>query len=253
VYAGDMLGNVWKFDLTSNDPAEWGVTRLFTATDDEGNAQPITAGIAVATHPLTNKRWIFFGTGRYLTSDDVSRSTTQSLYGFMDEDSALAKDDLKKRTIVVTNAQSNGYPVRAFETREALPADKKGWYIDLPAAGERIIQDAQVVSTFLITASIIPIGSACDPEGRGYINALDAFTGTSAGWSYFDLDNNPGTDDRVEGLPVGSVDVGVGMPTLPNLLRGRFVVGGSGGSELGGTRTLSPRWDRVSWREIRRD
>src|SRR5690606_21082318 len=131
------------------------------------------------------------------------------------EDSALAKDDLKKRTIVVTNAQSNGYPVRAFEARETLPADKKGWYIDLPAAGERIIQDAQVVSTYLITASIIPIGSACDPEGRGYINALDAFTGTSAGWSYFDLDNNPGTDDRVEGLPVGSVDVGVGMPTLP--------------------------------------
>ena len=259
VYAGDMLGNVWKFDLTSNDPAEWGVTRLFTATDDEGNAQPITAGIAVATHPLTNKRWIFFGTGRYLTTDDVSSTAVQSMYGFVDDGTPIVRRgagaNLTSRTVQVTGNVS-GYPVRGFEANTPLPPNSKGWFIDLPESGERIVQDAQVVSTFLITASVIPSGDACESGGRGFINALDAFTGTSAGGSYFDLDGDGSTSDEVIGTPprpVGSVNVGGGMPTLPNLLRGRFVVGGSEGSDVRGTRTLAPRWDRASWREIRRD
>lgn len=259
VYAGDMLGNVWKFDLTSNDPAKWGVTRLFTATDDEGNAQPITAGIAVATHPLTNKRWIFFGTGRYMTTDDVSSTAVQSMYGFVDDGTPIVRSgagaNLTSRTVQVTGNVS-GYPVRGFEANTPLPPNSKGWFIDLPESGERIVQDAQVVSTFLITASVIPSGDACESGGRGFINALDAFTGTSAGGSYFDLDGDGSTSDEVIGTPprpVGSVNVGGGMPTLPNLLRGRFVVGGSEGSDVRGTRTLAPRWDRASWREIRRD
>jgi type IV pilus assembly protein PilY1 len=102
VYAGDMLGNVWKFDLTSDDPDEWEVVRLFTASDEEGNSQPISAGITIATHPVTNKRWIFFGTGRYLTSEDVSWSKPQSIYGFMDEGTLLTKSELQQRTVTVT-------------------------------------------------------------------------------------------------------------------------------------------------------
>ena len=58
-----------------------------------------------------------------------------------------------------------------------------------------------------------------------------AFTGTSAGGSYFDLNGKADTgDSTVGGVPVGSVNVGGGMPTLPNLLRGLLVVGGSGGA-----------------------
>jgi len=254
VYAGDMLGNVWKFDLTNTSPASWTGTRLFTAAVG-GVAQPISGGLALAVHPLTNQRWVFFGTGRYMTTDDVSSTAVQSLYGFVDEDEEVAREDLTRRTVQVTGTVG-GFPVRGFESRAPLPAGSKGWYIDLPESGERIVQDAQVVSTFLITASIIPSGDACESGGRGFINALDAFTGTSAGGSYFDLDGDGSTSDEVIGTPprpVGSVNVGGGMPTLPNLLRGRFVVGGSEGSDVRGTRTLAPRWDRVSWREIRRD
>ncbi|MDH5835549.1 pilus assembly protein [Luteimonas kalidii] len=255
-YAGDMLGNVWKFDLTDASPAAWTATRLFTATNDDGAAQPISGAITIASHPIRSQRWLFFGTGRYLTADDISTSgaDVQSMYGFIDEGAAIERSDLTERTIAVTDESLNGYPVRAFEERSGLPVDSKGWYIDLPESGERIIQDAQVVSTFLVTASMIPSGNACNPDGGGYINALDAFTGTSAGASYFDLGGEAGTDDSVIGdddLPVGSVDVRTGMPTLPNLLRGLIVVGGTGSGNLRGLRTLTPRWDRASWREIR--
>ena len=135
-----------------------------------------------------------------------------------------------------------------------MPATSDGWYIDLPDEGERIVQDAQVVSTFLITASMKPSGDACSSSGSGYINALDAFTGTSAGGSYFDLNGKADTgDSTVGGVPGGSVNVGGGMPTLPNLLRGLLVVGGSGGADVSSIDTLAPRWDRVSWRELRAD
>lgn len=257
VYAGDMLGNVWKFDLTNASPASWSSVSLFTAMAG-GVAQPITGAVTLATHPQTNRRWVFFGTGRYMTQGDVSNTAVQSLYGFVDDGTAIVRGsggNLTQRTVEVTSGDVSGYPVRGFQAKAALPASSKGWYIDLPDSGERVVQDAQMVSTFLITASIVPSGDACESGGSGYINALDAFTGTSAGGSYFDL-NGDGSSNEVVGTPsrpVGSVNVRGGMPTLPNLLRGRFVVSGSADSEVRGTATLRPRWDRVSWREITAD
>lgn len=258
VYAGDLQGNVWKFDLRSASPAAWTATRIFSAA--KGVAQPITGGLAVATDPATNKRWVFFGTGRFLTTGDVDdRSTNaQSIYGVKDEDAPYSRSDLTQRTITVTATQPNGYPVRAFEAKSALPATSKGWYVDLPGAGERIVQDTQIASNFVVTASMIPEGDACEGSGTGYINALDAFTGTSGGTSFFDLNNDGKTDDSgvPGGLPIGSANMGVGMPTRPVLLPGQFVLGGSGnGTEagLGGGRSFGMQWQRVSWREIRQD
>ena len=261
-YAGDMLGNVWKFDLTSTTASAWSATRLFTARDSSGNAQPISAGLTVAVDPRTRKRWVFFGTGRFLTVEDAdpNNATTQSMYGFIEDETALDRSALTARTLTVTSGSSDGYAVRAFQEKAPLPDDSMGWYIDLPAEGERIVQDAQRVSNVLVTASMMPTGDACEAAGSGYINALDAFTGTSTGSSFFDLNNDGSTADQtVGGLPVGSVDYGVGMPTLPNLLRGLLVVSGTdiGGDEASGagqgrgSGTAAMRWDRVSWREVR--
>lgn len=256
VYAGDLLGNVWKFDLTSSTPADWKAHKLFAAGGGNGS-QPISGGVTVATHPRTFKRWVFFGTGRYLTAEDADpllSNTTQSMYGFMEDDTdTLVAADLTQRTFKVTGEEVNDVPVRAFEARTPLPADSQGWYVDLPGVAERIVQDAQVVSGYLITASMTPTGDACEPAGSGYINALDAFTGTSPGaGSFFDLDGKPDTASVVDGLPVGSIGVGVGMPTLPNILRGRMLVSGTNAG-LASPAIVTPQWDRVSWREIRRE
>ena len=252
-----MLGNVWKFDLTSTNPSSWSATRLFTALDDESRPQPITAAVAVATNPRTFERWVFFGTGRYLLAEDAdpANATVQSMYGFAEPPTGTAwtSDDLVQRSIVVTGQQGST-EVRGFEARAALPSDKHGWYLNLPGDGERIVQDAQVASGYLVTASMMPTGDACEADGTGFINALDAFTGTSGGSSYFDLDGDGDTGgETIGGVPIGSFNPGIGMPTLSNLLRGRLVTGGSGGGEVTSAATIRPRWDRVSWREIRGD
>ena len=270
VYAGDMLGNVWKFDLTASTSASWGVANLgnplFTATGPGGVVQPISSGLTVAMHPTTYKTWVFFGTGRFMTTDDVTNQAVQSLYGFVDDGASIVRDgagaNLTKRNVVFVGTASDGRPVRAFEGQSALPLNSKGWYIDLvppsPAAaeGERIVSDAQVVGDVLITSSIAPSKDPCKTDGKGYLNALNAFTGTSGKVSFFDLDGDGSFADETVGqnnLPIGSVDLGVGMPTLPGLLRGLAVVGGSSGG-VGSVRTNESRnVGRVSWREVIRD
>ena len=252
-YAGDMLGNVWKFDMTSSSPSAWSATKIFNAT--KSVAQPITSALTVATDPVTRKRWVFFGTGRFMTTSDADDKTAsaQSMYGFIDENqtTAYGRGNLTARGVTVSGT------ARYFDDKAPLASTSKGWYVDLPGAGERIVQDAQIASTFLITASMVPEGDACDASGTGYINAIDAFTGTSGGASFFDVDGDGNTDDTgAGGKPTGSVNLGVGMPTRPILLPGQIVVGGTGDGSaagLGGSDSGEMQWGRVSWREVRKD
>jgi len=273
VYAGDMLGNLWKFDLTAAARASWTVANagapMFVATDDDGKRQPITGRVTVGLHPANFSTWVFFGTGRFMTVGDVEDDSVQSLYAIRDTGEPALRTSLARRETSLTST-SSGRTVRAFQGSAPLPLNltvggvqvpTRGWYINLleppnqSAIGERIVSEAQVINRVLVAASIIPTADACQSDGRGYINALDAFTGTSlSSGSFFDLDGDGRFDDEVIGpdggkLPIGSVDVGVGMPTLPNLLRELAVVGGSTGG-TGSVRTRDSRfWGRVSWRE----
>ena len=186
------------------------------------------------------------GVGRFfeLVGRDMS-----SMYGVIDDKtgSTFTRTNLTQRAAPVVSGA-----VRTFAASATLPSTSKGWYLDLPVSGERIVQDAQVVSTYLLTASMVPLGDPCQPDGEGYINALDAFTGTSASGSYFDLNSDGASDKAPNNLAVGSIKMSNGMPTLPNLLRGLIVAGGTKGT-LSTPKTLNPRWDRVSWREVRTD
>lgn len=264
VYAGDMLGNVWRFN-TSGASSGWAATRIFTTVA----GQPVTGRITVAMHPANFSTWIFFGTGRFMTGGDLTDVTTQALYGIRDDGDAVERDQLIERQMVVAGTR-NGQSVRSFQkyaplplqTADDVPLTVSGWYLNLldppshTQAGERIVTEAQVVNRVLTVASVIPTAEACQPDGRGYINALDAFSGTSLkDGSFFDLDGDGDFGDETldtdDGpLPIGSVDLGVGMPTLPSLLRELAVVGGSSGG-AGSVRIRDNRASgRVSWREV---
>ena len=71
VYGGDLLGNIWKFDVGDASVAAWNVAisgaPLFVATDSAGVRQPITGGIDVAVGPGAGYM-LYFGTGRYFVA-----------------------------------------------------------------------------------------------------------------------------------------------------------------------------------------
>ncbi len=96
IYAGDILGNMWAFDVSSDLVANWKVAYdnagspepLFVAS----NNQPITVKPIVVKHPRikdsnTNgpNLLVYFGTGQYLTDTDVTAlPAVQSFYGVWD-------------------------------------------------------------------------------------------------------------------------------------------------------------------------
>jgi type IV pilus assembly protein PilY1 len=92
LYAGDLEGNLWKFDLRDADPAKWGVAfkkgsdqaPLFQAKDAAGKPQPITTKPDVMYHPEKQGFLVCFGTGKYFYDDDFKDNSVQSIYGIWD-------------------------------------------------------------------------------------------------------------------------------------------------------------------------
>lgn len=233
IYAGDMSGRVWRFDITGNIN-QWqnNVTALFSAVDASGNAQPITAPVTIAREPVTERIFVMFGTGAYISVDDISSTSPQTMYALIDDGNVIAgRASLEERTIPRVGVDSKGRPARSWERYSPLPDGAEGWFIDLgtPTPGERVITAGFMRARALWFSSIIPqIGSGCDAGGTGYLNAIDAFTGTSpqsgsGSGTYMDIDGDGQGDDTVTGGDgggggddedgfVGSVDLDVGMP-----------------------------------------
>ena len=97
VYAGDLLGGLWRFDV-SGAATTWmnsgNRLKLFDAVDAANNPQPITSGVEAVKHPTGNGLMVSFGTGKYLEANDVKPPgpdyRTQSIYGIWDLGSSVS-------------------------------------------------------------------------------------------------------------------------------------------------------------------
>jgi Tfp pilus tip-associated adhesin PilY1 len=79
VYAGDLDGHLWKFDLSSSDPATYTATNLYTTSP----AQAITVQPVIQLHP-NGGHLVMFATGRTLTSSDITDNSVHYVYGIWD-------------------------------------------------------------------------------------------------------------------------------------------------------------------------
>lgn len=98
VYAGDLQGNLWAINIGDSNPANWTVKLLFQARDASGNDQPITSAPSVTPNPnfpgSSGQSYlglmVYFGTGIFLQTSDLTNTKTQSFYGVWDNTSDLA-------------------------------------------------------------------------------------------------------------------------------------------------------------------
>lgn len=275
-FAGDLMGNVWRFDLTDPNSANW-KSELFFRSSSPGD-RPVTVMPRLFADPIGGGLVVVFGTGKYLASvDNVIDSTTkqQAVYGIRDYGEA-------GQPVVVEGAA--GTPLVAQQmiekdtirglTTNSVPAVNgsgtkiRGWYFNLFVSnginqtnkGERVVVDATALidtNRAVITTLIPQDNDPCEPAPRGAVMFVDAATGGAAvgvdfgtvnGWTagYAQagaLVKNPPTGGF---LPVATA-VGGGQLYLPGLTL-------EGGSQAGKTPSAgAPIWRRRSWRILNND
>ncbi|HFD11935.1 MAG TPA: hypothetical protein ENJ32_05655, partial [Crenotrichaceae bacterium] len=97
IYAGDLYGNVWRFNVSDSTPSNWTKHKIARTKDDDGNLQPITTA-PVVTRGLVDGTYIIgIGTGKYIEHDDVTDNSVQSFYGFIDSDLTNAPSKVIRR------------------------------------------------------------------------------------------------------------------------------------------------------------
>ena len=259
-YGGDFEGNVWRFSGLGGTPTR---TKLFSAVDAGGAPQAITAAPLAARNPLTGETWVFFGTGRYLSEGDQTNLSANSWYGLRDLGATIAnRAELARRRIQAEGVVS-GRTVRVIEEGETDDfLIKKGWFIDLVSPikgeeGERMVVPNRFQGLTLVGATRIPDSTdVCNPSGRGFIMAIDPFTGGRLGSNFFDVTGD-GQVNTGDGLVVNGVTVpvsGIGFTSSPNnpifVGSSMLVTFDDGSTETVGTSQGGLGVRRASWREI---
>lgn len=152
-YAGDLHGNLWRFDLLGNSATAATLTPpsngsyggksdgdkkfkvsydgqpIFTAISTAGSKrQPITSAPNLVRHPTRKGYLVMFGTGKYFEKGDKSGvdDYAQSLYGIWDQDTkaestseADANIPLSSLHVQTITEQTTGVGVISGKTRVA--------------------------------------------------------------------------------------------------------------------------------------
>lgn len=270
MYAGDLQGNMWKFDFSEGLSAQ-------NITDDKivkvqsGVKQPLFSAVVGTTRqPITvtplittakrNGYMVIFGTGKFMEQSDTGTTGTQSLYGVWDSGSTaygLTRTNLSQNT--ATEGSTSITIAAPAYTLGTGTGEKRGWYMDLTNTRERIaVEGAQGLSTITFN-SVIPTGDCSgDGDGRGY--TLNPVTGAAA------ADIAVSSNGGIPGVPIylDLVDVSANYSSRATTGTRNYTVrqtvfsqttkitaAGNSGSK---TTTVTPSTftaGRVSWREIR--
>ncbi|MFJ7567426.1 pilus assembly protein [Herminiimonas sp. NPDC097707] len=182
VYGGDILGNVWRFNINNNT-----VLKLATLKDPSGAAQPVTAAPELGV--AYGKRLVFVGTGKYLEKSDLENTQRQTLYAIKDDN--LVTTLVNPRLSLVQQTLTTSGSTRTASQNEMDFRSDPGWFIDLSDSGERIHVEPILDSGLLIAPSTVPSNTVCSPGGYGWLNYFNYLNGNNADGLVSELFNAP--------------------------------------------------------------
>ncbi|MDH3633165.1 MAG: PilC/PilY family type IV pilus protein [Gammaproteobacteria bacterium] len=201
VYAGDLKGQMWAFDLSNSSPGAWDLADasgkpLFTTKGDE----PITSKPTLALHPTVSSDgtnapnvMVYFGSGQYLVDADKASINDNYFYGVWDRgDYDLDDGDLQEQTFIPAYA-----PERVL-TRTAVDylGSKYGWFFELDVNGERSVTNPVVRGGLVFFNSFVPVSDPCSVGGFGYRFAVDMISGGSPDEVAVDVNGDGVIDDN---------------------------------------------------------
>lgn len=208
VYAGDLAGNLYRFDLSDEDPALWKMEQLlYTARYEVDSVtftrQPITVQPIVTHNDSGSGYLVVVSTGSWMTLDDITSTDVQSLYGIWDNLSAsypMVSSELIEQEFTNVASQLHGFTYRTLSNNLVAYKDSgkignrvMGWVInfDLCAAGnvgcalvdaeypgERGIRNLLIKEGVLFGVSILPSSNkACSDAPGGYLFSINSNSG----------------------------------------------------------------------------
>jgi type IV pilus assembly protein PilY1 len=283
-YAGDTEGNLWVFDLSSEDPDNWEVANggdpLFENTRDD--PQPITVKPTVVRHPTVPydeasnapNVMVLFGTGRLNTEDDKSDTAVQTFYGIWDRgDTNLTHSLNLVAQEFVFEDENTRITNPSLEVNYKSSSPEYGWYIDLltdtDPIGERVVSDAVVRDDMIFFNTVIPTEDPCEYGGTGWMMSVRIENGGSSMSPVVDqnddgLFNNEDTSEVTLAGDSEKTDVGLsgkkveddeGLPGGPAIIGDKLFTRGSKEGEEPKDTALAPVTGstpvgRLSWEQL---
>ena len=176
-YGGDLLGNLWRFDIDNNvNPHQ--AAQLLATFKVNNTPQPITTRPELA-YADTNHPVVYVGTGRYLGLTDVSDTATQSLYAIRDPLTNTSWGNVR------SNSGLLEVPLPTSTTSQTTPSatinwsgsGTIGWYADFTRSGQRVNVDPKIQYNWLAVIGNIPGTGTCTPSGSSITYVFDIGTG----------------------------------------------------------------------------
>jgi type IV pilus assembly protein PilY1 len=254
VYGGDLLGNLWRFDMSTPTPT---ALQMATLKDSTGKPQSITSRPELGI--VAGNTVVFVGTGRYLGANDLPDPASlglpwayqQSVYALKDKGSAYgdprtATPGILQQTLVDTGTASRTNT--ALTTTNTMNwIAKDGWYVDFnpggSSPGERVNLDPQLIQGTLLVVTNVPNNTACTVGGDSFTYQMDFSTGRAVSSSA----------GGVVGLKtIGQITVGVVVFRRPSGVFTGVNTGATGvktpfGINVGGSGSSGRR---ISYREL---
>lgn len=267
-FAGDLAGNLWRFDLSDPSPSNWKVTLTYQPTTQ--GAQPITTMPRLFPDSTTNRFMVVFGTGKYIGASDNTSTTVQAVYGIRDEldgsgnpVTVSGTSSLVSQTLSAVTGTGTLAGATLLElTNNAVSASAEGWYFNLSTTtngvqtdiGERVVVTPAALfnSNTVVISTLIPgTSDPCNPTTSGSILFVNASTGSPGTVGVTSLGGFPYVGAQVNNvrtsgtLPV-TTPVGGGSSILP----GVTIKGTNPAQPLTGN---APIWRRRSWSILTND
>lgn len=143
-YAGDRGGNMYRFDLSSDNPSSWTVRTIFQGT------KPITSAPAVSK--LKDKRVVIFGTGSDLSEDDVDKKDIQSIYGIFDNDTGTdVAEEGQGKGLLEQHLTQEDKTLFLTDYKRSDGSGDKGWVVKLEAGQRVTVKPTVVLRTAFVT------------------------------------------------------------------------------------------------------
>ncbi len=283
-YAGDLYGNLWRFDFRSSNYSDWESSSNIVKVFDGGTImdRPITEQPRVLSFDATaagefpalvyeRDALVMFGTGKYLEVSDrsISLPADQYLIGFVDSIDNTNVFDVSSpelvpqsmnASIISGNGGEQGFREFTTNNKVKYTGGEWGWKLRLSEQGERMTNPMSLIgSDILLAASTVTAGvDPCEAGGRSWLLAVGPLHGaTPRSGEIFEIEV---TTNDVNGDPQTEVFDGAGV-LVQDLIVGRPPIienQGGGNSNIiiegaGSTTVIEFKkftWRRRNWSDL---